>query len=144
MKRVMTIVMVVAMVTLLAGVAFAQGPWGYGPRMGMGMGWGAAGGPGPGWMAGRMGGGPGVCPGFAAATGATAPEAVTEDKAKALATEYADKYFKGYTIERVLPFEGRRGTAYQVELKGPGGDKRVLHVNPWGSVRPFGPLAAAE
>jgi hypothetical protein len=144
MKRVVTMVLVVAMVMAFAGIAFAQGPWGHGPRMGMG--WGAAGGPGPGWMGGRMmGGGPGACPGFAAAGGGTqAPEAVTEEKAKELATAYADKYFKGYTVERVLPFQGRWATMYQVELKGPKGEHRVLHVNPWGNVRPFGPLAAAE
>jgi hypothetical protein len=136
----MTTVMVVAMVAALAGTAFAAGPWGYGPRMGMG--WGAGDGPGPGWMMGRMGGGPGACPAWAA--GGTAPEAVTEEKAKELATAYAAKYFKGYTVERVLPFEGRRATMYQVELKGPKGETRVLHVNPWGNVRPFGPLAATE
>jgi hypothetical protein len=85
---------------------------------------------------------------MAGVTGTTgAPEAtatVTEDKAKELATAYAATYFKGYTIERVLPFQGRFHTAYQVELKGPNGEKRVLHVNPWGGVRPFGPLAASE
>ena len=63
---------------------------------------------------------------------------------KELATGYAEKYFKGYTVERVLPFAGRMGTAYQVELKGPKGETRILHVNPWGGVRPFGPLAATE
>lgn len=152
MKRVMTVALVVALVTVFAGVALAQGP-GYGR---MGMGWGAAGGPGPHWMGARMGmggpgmmgGGPGACPGFAAAAGAGAAtqptEAVTEEKAKELATAYADKYFKGYTVERVLPFQGRWATAYQVELKGPKGEKRILHVNPWGNVRPFGPLAAAD
>jgi len=38
----------------------------------------------------------------------------------------------------VLPFTGHMGTAYQAELKGPKGETRVLHVTPWGGVRPFG------
>lgn len=137
MKRGMSVAMVLVLVGGFAAVATAQPGWG--PMMGGGNA----------WMAGRMGGGPGfaggTCPGLAAAPGgAPAATAVTEEKATALATEYAAKYFKGYTVERVLPFEGRRGTAYQVEMKGPGGEKRILHVNPWGGVRPFGPLAAAE
>ncbi len=144
MRRILTVALAVVMVAGLAGAALAYGPrgamMGMGPQM-MGPGW--QGGPmGPG----RMGGGGAGCPGMAAAPGAAeTPQAtITEEKAKELATAYADKYFKGFTIERVLPFEGRRGTAYQVELKGPKGEKRVLHVNPWGGVRPFGPLAATE
>jgi hypothetical protein len=95
-----------------------------------------------GMMRARMGSG--TCPGLAAAGSTAAPDAVTEEKAKELATAYVDKYFKGFTIERVLPFQGRWATAYQVELKGPKGENRVLHVNPWGRVVPFGPLAEAE
>jgi len=133
MKRAMTVAVAAIFLGGLATVASAQPGWGGG---------------GPGWMGGRMGmmgGGPGTCPGFAAATeGAPTATAVTEEKATTLATEYAAKYFKGYTVERVLPFEARRGTAYQVELKGPKGETRMLHVNPWGAVRPFGPLAAAD
>jgi hypothetical protein len=148
MKRLTAVALTVTMVAGLAGVAFAQGP--YGPRMGMG--WGPGHGE-PGAMAARMammrarmGGGPGACP--FGVTGTETPaattEAVTEDKAKELAGAYAEKYFKGFTVERVLPFEGRWATAYQVELKGPKGEKRVLHVTPWGQVRPFGPLATAD
>ena len=144
MTRFLSVTLAVTLVALMAGAALAYGPrgamMGMGPQM-MGPGW--QGGPmGPG----RMGGGGAGCPGMAAAPGAaeTPQAAITEEKAKELATAYADKYFKGFTIERVLPFEGRRGTAYQVELKGPKGEKRVLHVNPWGGVRPFGPLAASE
>jgi hypothetical protein len=100
---------------------------------------------GPGWAGPGGGGfGPGGCAGWAGAQGAQTSEAITEEKATALATEYAAKYFKGYTVERVLPFQGRIHTMYQVELKGPQGEKRVLHVNPWGAVRPFGPVAAAQ
>lgn len=129
MKKLVSAVVVVGVLAVFAGAALAHGPgmmW----RMGMGPGAGA----GPGTM-----GGP--CGGWGAQ--AAAPEAVTEEKARALATEYAATYLKDYTVERVLPFQGRFRTAYQVELKGPKGETRVLHVNPWGQVRPFGPLAAA-
>jgi hypothetical protein len=154
MRRVMVLATVVLVVAAFGGVALAQGP--QGPRMGAG--WGAPMGPGPhmpgqmgmmagrmGMMAGRMGAGsgPGACPMFGA-TDAAAAEAVTEDKAKEVATAYADKYFNGFTVERVLPFQGRFATAYQVELKGPKGETRLLRVNPWGHVQPFGALAAAE
>jgi hypothetical protein len=148
MKRVLSAMVAVGLITGLAGVALAWGP-------GMGPGWrGAAdGGPGPGWMGGgpmmgrgammgaRAGMGPGACPmwGGAAGTSAGAPaEPITEEKAKAIATEYVAKYFQGYTVERVVPFTGRFRTMYQVELKGPNGESRLLHVTPWGGVRPFG------
>ena len=147
MKRLTATVVTMASVALLTGLAFGQGP--YGPRMGMGPGWAVPGEMGGYGMPGRMGMmrarmGGGFCPGLEGAGPEAAPEAVTEEKAKELATAYVDKYFKGYTVERVLPFEGRWATAYQVELKGPKGEKRVLHVNPWGRVHPFGPLAAAD
>jgi uncharacterized membrane protein YkoI len=81
-----------------------------------------------------MGGGP--CPG---ATGDATAAAITEEKAKEIAEQYAAKYLKGYTIDKVLPFTGMRGwTAYSVELKGPNDEVRTLHVNPWGGVMPFG------
>lgn len=134
MKRLVGAIVVVAVLAVSAGGALAQGPGMMWHRMGMGPMWGA--GPmGPG----MMGGAP--CAAWGAQ--AAAPEAVTEEKARALATEYAATYFKDYTVERVLPFQGRFRTAYQVELKGPKGETRVLHVNPWGQVRPFGPVAAA-
>jgi hypothetical protein len=145
MKRAVTIAVAAMMVAGSAGVALAQGP--YGPRMGAGWGGGWGMGRGPQAMQARMGGGGQFgCP-MAGAAGASAVpggEAVTEEKATELATAYAEKYFKGYSVERVLPFQGRFATMYQVELKGPKGEKRVLHVNPWGNVRPFGPLASAE
>lgn len=129
MKRYLSVVLTAALVVALAGVAFAQ--------------------MGGGWMAGRMGpgmmGGPGLgagqgqstCPGMTAAA-QTAPAAVTEEKAKELATEYAQKYLPGFTVERVLPFTGMHMTMYQAELKGPSGEARALHINPWGNVMPFG------
>lgn len=133
MKRLVSVVVVVAVVTLFAGVALAQGPGMMWKRMGMGPMGVAPMGPG------MTGGAP--CAAWGAQAAASEP--VTEEKARALATEYAATYFKDYTVERVLPFQGRFRTAYQVELKGPKGETRVLHVNPWGQVRPFGPLAAA-
>jgi hypothetical protein len=78
------------------------------------------------------------CPG-AAGSGQTEATAVTEEQAKDLAQQYADRYLKGFTVDKVLPFTGRRGaTMYAVELKGPKDEMRILHVNPWGNVMPFG------
>jgi hypothetical protein len=124
MKKILSTIAVAGGLTLLSGVALAQ--WGGGPggRMGPGM----MGGGGPGWMA---GGAP--CAGF---TGATAE--VTEEKAKELATDYANRYLKGFTVDRVLPFTGRFHTMYSVELKNDKGEVRTLHVNPYGNVMPFG------
>jgi hypothetical protein len=137
MKRIVTVV-VVAAALALAGEGFAQPMWG--PMhggMGQGMGPGGMGG----WGGrGMMGGGPGGawnCPGWSGAAAGTA-EAITEEKAKELAQQYADQYLKGFTVERVLPFTGRRGTMYSVELKGPEGQVRTFHINRWGNVMPFG------
>ena len=129
MRRLVGVSLAVAATALLAGAAFAQqtGPRGFGPG-GMMMGRG---------MSGTMGGGPGSagCPGWGA-TAATAQ--ITEEKARELATQYAEKYLSGFTVERVLPFTGMHHTMYQAELKGPQGERRVLHINPWGNVMPFG------
>jgi hypothetical protein len=125
MKRFVMVAVAVAASVTLAGAAFAQ----MGPGMGRGM-WGGGMGPG------MMGGGQFNCPG-AAGYGAPAAQ-ITEDQAKELAQQYADQYLKGFTVERVLPFTGRRGTMYSVELKGPEGQVRTFHVNPWGNVMPFG------
>ena len=157
MRRMLSVTLAVAMLLGVAGVALAQGPgWG----RGMGMGWGGHGygpqGMGPGMMWGAQGGGrggpgggPGACPmaygGGVGGPGAGQPqEQITEEKARDLATEYAGKYFKGFTVERVLPFTGRFRAMYQVELRGPKGETRYLHVNPWGGIRPFAgaPLAS--
>ena len=145
MKKVVGVIAVVVAALALAGEGFAQPAWGpmYGGWGGAGMGPGAM--MGGGWGGrGMMGGGPGgpggawTCPGWSAAAGQAAPEAITEEKAKELAQQYADQYLKGFTVERVLPFTGRRGTMYSVELKGPEGQMRTFHVNPWGNVMPFG------
>lgn len=138
MKRIVTVVVVLAALAL-AGEGLAQPMWGpmHG-SMGQGMGPGGMGG----WGGrGMMGGGPGGalgCPMWGGASGGSGPEAITEEKAKELAQQYADQYLKGFTVERVLPFTGRRGTMYSVELKGPEGQVRTFHVNPWGNVMPFG------
>jgi hypothetical protein len=132
MKRIVSVTLAAVVTVAMTGVAFA---WMGGGYMGPGM-HGRMMGAGP--MGGPMMGGPGGwsgCPGWG---GATAGEPVTEEKAKALAQEYADKYLTGFTVEKVLPFTGRRGMAYSVELKGPNDETRVLHVNPFGAVMPFG------
>ena len=120
-----------ALVSLLAGVAYAQMGWGQqmGPGMmggypcqGM-MGWGGQ--MGPGMM------GPGM--------GSSGAVQITEEKAKEVAQHYADQYLKGFSVDKVLPFTGMSGmTMYSVELKGPKDELRLLHVNPWGNVMPFG------
>ena len=129
MKRIWMVVMAVAASAALAGSAFAQMPYG---GMSRGM-WG--GGMGPGMMG---GGWQGNCPGVAAAAGQSGTSQITEEQAKELAQQYADQHLKGFTVERVLPFTGRGGTMYSVELKGPEGQARTFHVNPWGNVMPFG------
>jgi hypothetical protein len=127
MKRFLSVALPVTFVVLLAGVAVAQmrGPMG-GGTMGPGM-------MGPGGQAGQWN-----CPGMAGGGQQTAATQITEEKAKELAQQYADQYLKGFTIEKVLPFSGMHGTMYSVELKGPEDQVRVLHVNPWGNVMPFG------
>lgn len=123
MKRFLGLITAVVAVAALSGVALAQ--WGGGPGMGRGM----------------MGGGRGSmrgsadCP-YAEQTSATQ---VTEDKAKELAQQYADKHLAGFTVQRVLPFSARHGTAYSVELKNQAGEARTIHVNPFGNVMPFAP-----
>lgn len=132
MKRMFMVAVAVIAVALVAGVAFAQ--MGRGPMaggMGAGMGPGMMGGGMMGGTAGQAG-----CPGMAA-TGTT-PEQISEEKAKELAQAYADKYLKGFTVEKVLPFTGMHGTMYSVELKGPKDEVRTFHINPWGNVMPFG------
>lgn len=115
MKRYVSVALALTSVVVLASVAFAQ--------MGGGMG-------------GRMG--PGMMGGPAGGAGQAAPAQLTDEKAKELAAQYAQKYLPGFTVERVLPFTGMHMTMYQAELKGPQGEARALHINPWGNVMPFG------
>lgn len=121
MKKLVGLIVAILGLAALSGMALAQ--WGGGPGMGPGrMG-------GGGWMRGGA-----DCP-YATQTSATQ---ITEDKAKELAQQYADKYLAGFTVDKVLPFTGRNRTMYSVELKNPAGDVRTLHVNPYGNVMPFG------
>ncbi len=138
---ILTVLMAVALglVFLVPVMTPAQGPgWGGGYGYGMGpgmMGYGYGYGRGPGMMG--YGPGPqGVCPGFGGPAAQQTP--ITDDQAKAAAQEYADKYLKGFKVDKVLPFSVPMGTAYSVELKGPGDEMRILHVNPWGNVGPSG------
>ena len=122
MKRFLIVAGSVVAVALLAGVAVAQ--MGRGPM---------AGGMGPGMMGPMMGAG---CPGMTGTD--AAPPALTEEKARQAAQAYADKYLKGFLVEKVLPFTGMHGTMFSVEMKGPNEEVRTFHVNPWGNVMPFG------
>ena len=132
----------------LGTAVYAQAPGEYGP--GWGMGWGHGMGWGPGMGPGMMRGGQGPygqppCAGWGGP--GSAQSQITEESAKASAQQYADKYLKGYKVERVLPFNGMGMgmTMFQAELTGPNGETRLLHVNPWGNVIPFGgPQARAR
>ena len=99
--------------------------------MGPGMGgWGQMG---PGMMGPGMGQ---MGPGMMGSTGATQ---ITEERAKELAQQYVNGYLKGYTLDRMLPITNGMGmTMYAAELKGPQGEFRTLHVNPWGGIMPYG------
>lgn len=129
MKTVLTVAVTIAAMIALAGAALAfMGP-GHGPgRMGhammmpMGPHMRAQG-------AGPMG--PGMHGGAMNAT------QVSEDQAKAIAQKYVDEQLKGYTIEKVVPSTGMPRTMYTVELKGPKGESKTLHVSPFGHVMPF-------
>jgi len=135
-------IILAALLSLALGTTvYAQAPGEYGPGWGPGMGWGQGMGWGYGMGPGMMRGGPGSgyppCGGWGGP--GTAQPQVTEENAKTAVQQYADKYFKGYKIERMLPFVAMSGlTMYQAELTGPNGESRILHVNPWGNVMPFG------
>jgi hypothetical protein len=127
MKRFLRAVLAMGVTLALAGAAFAQMG---GPGMMMRGGW-----AGPGMMGGS---GEFGCPGMAAYGQGQAAAQVTEEQAKTVAQQYADQYLKGFKVDKVLPFAGRGGAMYSVELTGPEGQVRTLHVNPWGNVMPFG------
>jgi hypothetical protein len=128
MLRIVIAVGTVFAIALVAGLAVAQMA---GPPP-------SAGTTGPGMMGPTMMGATGAtgCPGMMG--GDTAAAALTEEKAKVAAQAYADKYLKGFTVEKVLPFTGMHGSMYSVEMKGPNEEVRIFHVNPWGNVMPFG------
>lgn len=134
MRRILVVIVAIAALLSLGAVAYAQMGWGQmGPGM---MGRGPTGQMGPGMM-GAVGPGAGQSPCHGGTTTAST-EAITEGKAKELAQKYADQYLKGFTVEKVLPFTMMHGTVYSVELKGPKDEVRVLHINPFGNVMPWG------
>jgi len=129
MKTVLTAIATVAAMAVLAGAALAfmapgHGSGGMGHRMMMQMG--------PHTMA--QGAGP-MGPGMHG--GAMSAAQVTEDQAKAIAKKYVDERLKGFTIEKVSPSAGMPRTMYTVELKGPKGENKTLHISPFGHVMPF-------
>jgi hypothetical protein len=118
MKKFLGVLLIVAVVTGLLGVITvvkAQWRGGYGPGMG------------------RMGPGMMMGPGF----GANATQ-ITDEKAKELAQQYADKNLAGFKVERVLPSTGMPHTMYSVELKNDKGELRSIQITPFGGVMPFG------
>jgi hypothetical protein len=116
MKKFLAVIVAVAAVTALLGVAtVVTAQWRGGHRPGMG----------------RMG--PGMKgPGF----GATATQ-ITEEKAKELAQQYADKCLAGFKVVRVLPSTGMPHTMYSVDLKDAKGELHSIHITPFGGVMPF-------
>ncbi len=136
MKRILGVVLVVVLVLGVSGMAMAR--WG-GPGMGMGpqgamMGMGHGGGHGMGM---GRGAGAGSCMQQQGATPATAT-AIDDAKAKEIAKEYVSKNLSGFQVDKLVKFDRPRGSMFQVELKGPKGEVRYLHINPWGNVRDFG------
>jgi len=101
---------------------------------------GSSAGSGPGMGMGRRAGfGPSGGPCMQQQGAAAATATVIDDaKAKAIATEYVSKNLSGYQVDKLVKFDRPRGSMFQVELKGPKGEVRYLHINPWGNVRDFG------
>jgi hypothetical protein len=129
MKTVLTVTLTIAAMVVLAGAALAfmrpgHGPGGMRHAMMMPMG--------PQMMG--QGQGP-MGPGMHG--GAMNPTPVSEDQAKAIAQKYVDEQLKGFTISRVVPSTGMPRTMYTVELKGPKGESKTLHISPFGHVMPF-------
>jgi len=139
-KKILGVALVGMVVLAVTGMAMAQ--WG-GPGMGMGphgamMGSAAGSGPGMG-MGRRAGSGPGggMCMQQRGAAAATAT-AIDDAKAKEIVKEYVSKNLSGYQVDKLVKFDRPRGSMFQVELKGPKGEVRYLHINPWGDIRDFG------
>jgi hypothetical protein len=129
MKTLLTVTVTIAAMVILAGAALAfmapghgLGRMGHGTMMQIGSHMMAQG-------AGPMG--PGMHGGAMNAT------QVSEDQAKTIAQKYVDEQLKGYTIEKVVPSTGMPRTMYTVELKGPKGESKTLHISPFGHVMPF-------
>ena len=69
-----------------------------------------------------------------------APE-ITAEQAQQAAAGYASQNLPGFAVTRTVPLTGMHMTMYQAELAGPGGETRILHINPWGNVLRFGGAA---
>ena len=117
MRKFLGVSLAVGALAVLVGLVLAQEHRGHGIGMGPGMGR-------------AMMGGPGMW--------ATTTTQITEQKANELAQQYADKNLAGFKVERALPSTGMPHTMYSVELKGPQGESRTLHITPFGGVMPFG------
>ena len=129
MKTVLTVAVTIAAMIALVGAAVAfmgpsHGPDGMSHGMMMQMG--------PHMMA--QGAGP-MGPGMHG--GAMNATRVSEDQAKAIAQKYVDEQLKGYTIGKWGQSTGMPRTMYTVELNGPKGESRTLHISPFGHVMPF-------
>jgi hypothetical protein len=134
MKKVLAGIVVIAAVAVVAHAALAfMGP-GHRPGMGYPMMQMA-----PPMMAQGTGGpiGPGMHRGAMNAT------QVSADEARAIAQKYVDEQLAGYTIENVVPSTGMPRTMYTVELNGPKGERKALHVSPFGQCRAVPRPAAA-
>jgi hypothetical protein len=62
---------------------------------------------------------------------------ISEDRARALAQKYIDEQLEGFTIDKVVASTGMPHTMYSIELKGPNGESKTLHVSPFGHVMPL-------
>jgi hypothetical protein len=119
MKKFLRVLVTVMVVTVLLGaltVVTAQ----WLRRHGRGMG--------------RIGPGMLMGPGFSGTTAAQ----ISDEKAKELAQQYADKNLPGFEVERAIPSTGMPHTMYSVELKNAQGELRSIHITPFGGVMPFG------
>ncbi len=124
MTRIFSVIVAGAAVLLLVGASSAQ----MGNRMGGGMGMGG----------GTMGGGHMGSGMMGDDTGKGSAPEITGAQAQQAAVEYAGQYLPGFAVTHTVPLTGMHMTMYQAELSGPGGETRVLHINPWGNVMPFG------
>jgi len=121
MGRAFGVILAGAAVLLLVGASSAQ------------MGGGMSGGMGGGMMGGgHMGSGM-----MGGDSGKGSAPAITGEQAQQAAVEYVSQYLPGFAVTRTVPLTGMHMTMYQAEISGPGGETRILHINPWGNVMPF-------
>ena len=131
MGRILSVILAGAAMLWLVGASSAQ-------MGGGGMGGGMSGGMGGGMGSGMMGGGHMGSGMMGGNTGQGATPEITVEQAQQAATEYVTQNLPGFVVQRTIPLTGMHMTMYQAELSGPAGETRILHVNPWGNVMPFG------